>query len=237
MKIQKLVGLALLGLVALAPKATEAGVITYSAMPIGPALTEIGTPMGPVPWAFQQFNPAMGVLQSVTIDIFASMVTDLTATNAVDAGSNANGDVSTRLRIYVQDPGLNLFAGAGGGATIQNSWGDFAYSLTPGSSVSSGPLNSSASSSQNYTSGAVLSEFTGLSDMFLFVYTNTATTNTNSGGNFTASQATMASLMGNVTYNFNDPLPPAPVPEPASMFLLGSGAVALVRMRRKQRAQ
>jgi len=233
----KLAGLALVGLTALAPAAAEAGVISYNAATIGPSLTELGTVGTPLQWAFQQFNPALGTLLSVALDIDVEMETSLTASNDPLAGSNAVGDVSTRLRIFVQDPGLNLFAGGSGGSTLQRTWGEFAYNLAPGASVNSGSLTTTANSNNLYTSAPVLAEFTGLVDMVLNVYTSTATVNTNSGGNFTASQSTFATLNGTVTYTYEDAPDPAPIPEPTSMFLLGSGALALVRMRRKQRSQ
>ncbi len=226
MMMKKLVGLALLGLVTLAPKATEAGTITYSASTIGPTLTELNQG-----WSFQQFDSNLGILTSVQLQIGADLSTSLVVSNL--AGSASTGSVFTSFDLFVDDPG-SLFSND---PFISAFSAPAGYSLSPGQTSS--PINRTFAGSYDNTfnSGGVLAEFTGPGSISLFISTFTQSFLANSGGNTAASQTTFATLNGNVIYTYDDPLPPAPVPEPASMFLLGSGAVALVRMRRKQRAQ
>ena len=237
---KSLAGLALVGLTAMAPAAADASVISYNAVPtIGPLLTDFA-----LPWAFQKFDQTLGTLQSVRLELDVDMTTDITVTNN-SSGANpagpSNGDVDTRLRIFLQDPGINLAGGAGpGGGLVNNVFGAFNFSgLTTGSSVSSGVVTDSVSTNNLYVAPVILGEFSafGLDYMFLNVSTLTSTVLSFTGGNISTSQSTFATLNGTVTYTYEDAPPPAPVPEPTSMFLLGSGAVALVRMRRKQRAQ
>ena len=56
-----------------------------------------------------QFNPSIGVLQSVEIDITSNMSTDLLIVN--NDTSNSSGTAHTQLQIYVQDSGNNLNGG------------------------------------------------------------------------------------------------------------------------------
>jgi hypothetical protein len=79
-----------------------------------------------------------------------------------------------------------------------------------------------------YTSGAILTEFTGGGNIGLNASTFTQTTLSNTGGNTTSSQVTDAGLTGTVTYTYTA------VPEPSTFGLLALGLSALPLLRRQR---
>jgi len=214
----------LLGLFAAAvillPGIANAGTINLSyitSTPIGSTGTDwTGT------LAFQKFDPALGTLNSVTIDLSGSMSTQLTVTN--DGSSSSDGSAKTELQITVQDVGNNLTAPA---VDVFSPIFDFSP-LAVNETKISGWLTKTYSSSDLYTTAAVLSEFTGASgNTVLDASTLTTTWLSFTGGNILASQVTNASLTGTVTYNYT--------PEPATMAMLGFGALSLAARRRRGR--
>lgn len=243
----RLAGLALVGLAALAPASAEASFVSYNALQIGPSLTDFAQP-----WAFQKFDQTLGSLLSVRLELDVDLTTDITVTNnssGLNPAAPSDGSVDTKVKIYLQDAGLNLVGGTSplGPGLVNNTFGTLAvpafefFGLGTGQTLSSGVLFDSVQTNNLYMAPAVLGEFStvGLGFMNLDVTTLTSTILSFAGGNVVASQSTFGTLNGKVTYEYLD-VPPPPiseVPEPTSMFLLGSGAVALVRMRRKQQAK
>jgi hypothetical protein len=204
--------------VVLLPGVASAYVISYTtSTPIGSTLTDwTGT------LAFQKFNPSFGTLNSVTIGLSGSLSTVLTITN--NSGESSSGTGKTEVQMTVQDAGSNLI----NTPQIDLFSPDYSYSLGAGGSTTSGTLTKNGTSSDLYTAAAVLSEFTGASgNTVLNASTFTQTWLTNTGGNTFASQVTNASLTGTVTYDY--------VPEPATMAMLGLGALGLAARRRRSR--
>jgi len=188
-----------------------------------------------------QFNPSIGILQSVEIDINSAMSTDLQIVNGDT--SISKGSAHTQLQIFVQDPGNNLnggvfstgagtlayCAGAGGGSP--SCIGGFGYTLGAGQSQDSGAITSASSQDYTYTLAAILSEFTGTGSFNLHTNTLTGTTITNTGGNTTATQSTFANITGQVIYTYN-----SSAPEPATLFLMGSALVGVGVLRKRFKA-
>ncbi len=110
--------------------------------------------------AFQQFDPSLGTLVKVTIDLSASMDTVLTITN--DSDTPSSGTAETELQISVQDAGLNLIT-----PQIDMFSAQWSYNLGANDSTTSGLLTKTGTSSNDYTSAAVFTEFTGLGTVVL----------------------------------------------------------------------
>lgn len=168
--------------------------------------------------AFPKFNPTMGILESVQIDLSGTMQSTLTVTN--NASSASNGRANTHFLLIGQDVGGNL------NAPVDTMGPSFNYNLTPGGSLVSGLLTRNFSSSDVYTAPVVLAEFTGVGNLSLDASTFTETALFNSGGNTDASQVTFASATGTVKYSYR-------VPEPAALALLLLGGMLVIARRRR----
>ena len=198
----------------------------------GPLSTTIPVPLTLTDWTsglpFPQFNPSLGTLLSVTLDLSSTFNTTLTVTN--EASSSSNGSARTEVQLTVQDSGSNLTAPA-----IDLLSTSFAYSLAPGDSITSGLLTQSGSSNNLYTLPVVLAEFTGAGSIDLHpAFTTTSTLIVSSGGNTSAAQVTDASLTGSVTYTYTT----TSTPEPSTLVIwLGIGALGLLAYGRTRRSE
>jgi len=173
--------------------------------------------------SFQQFDPALGTLTAVTLDLSGSMSTVISANN-VDGSNTSSGTANAEVQFSVQDSGLDL-------AVPQLSLvsPNFTYSLLPGQSISSGTLSQTGTSSDTYTSLPVLKEFTSLvpgdpGSNSLSASTFTLALIAVHGGNTFPTQATSAALTGSVTYDYI----PVAVPEPSTFALLGAGVAGIL---------
>jgi len=198
--------------------ATTLGPITTST-PISATLTDWSETPDTTSLAFAKFNPALGTLTKVTLELSGVMNTEISVTNIGDSPSN--GSASTHLRMYVKYSGLGLgepqintysdpleFTNLAVGATVTGTFDDIElYAL------------------KNYTSSTILSAFTGSSDIVLDADTLTETTLSWTGGNVSGHQTTDASLTGTVTYTYI-------IPEPATIGLLSLGGLTLFRKKK-----
>jgi hypothetical protein len=191
----------------------------------GPFATTTPIPLTLTDWtsslAFPQFNPSLGTLLSVQLDLSGSFQTLITVTNT--SNSSSSGTAKTEVMFTVQDAGNNLIA-----PEIDILSPSFAYSLPPSGFATSGLLIKNGSSSDLYTLPAVLAEFTGVGSVVLPASTFTQTLLANTGGNTFAGQSTNASLTGTVTYTYE-------VPEPGTLLLAGISALGLVTCGRTRR--
>jgi hypothetical protein len=216
----------LLGIYALAVGAGLAGLFwspSAQAAILGPENTTTPIPLTRTDWtsslAFPQFDPSLGTLLSVELDLSGSLQTTITITNT--SLSPSSGTASTNSQMTVQDGGSNLVA-----PELNLLSPGYGYSLGGGDSVTSGLLTASGTSSNLYTLPAVLTEFTGVGSFVLPASTFTQTFLANTGGNTNASQVTSDSLTGSVTYTYS-------VPEPASLSLFVVALPFLAARRRR----
>ena len=218
-----------LGLMALCIACTIS-TLRVEASTIGPLTTTTPISFTLSDWTssltFQQFNPSFGTLQSVQINLSASMQTIITVTNDSET-SSSSGTARTEVMVTVQDGGNNLTA-----PEIDFLSPLFSYSLAPGAATTSGLLTTTATSSDTYALLAILSEFTGTGSIQLPALTFTQTLLANTGGNTTSSQATDASLTGTVLYTYDES---SPVPEPGTLALFGIGVLGLLAYGRARR--
>jgi hypothetical protein len=173
--------------------------------------------------AFAKFNSALGTLNAVQLDLNGSLNTVITVTN--DSLAPSSGTAKTELQVTVQDGGGNLIV-----PELDLNSPLYSYSLAGGGSVTSGTLTKTGTSSDQYTSAAVLAEFNGPGTIVLPASTFTQTWLTNTGGNTFASQVTHASLTGTVTYFYTS------VPEPMSVLSLASMLLPVGLKLRRRRA-
>jgi hypothetical protein len=210
-----------------------------------------------VPLNFTDFNPSLGTLTGVTIDLTATIDTYFTLHGV--AGNNA----MVTLPIYSDYPGTtnnlpfsltvtdsnNRISGGPQITTVLNPvaslGGDFTYKFTTSgigpyvrwrgiigssSSVSTPTLTTTAYSKSSYTDSALLSELTGSGVTPLFVATSTFTSGSFYGGGTPGSgggQTTHAGLVGTITYNYT------PVPITGAILLFTPGLAGLAVMRRR----
>ncbi len=164
--------------------------------------------------AFQKFDPSLGTLNSVTLNLTGYMETTITVSSTAYAG----GWAKTSVELSVQDSGGNLNV-----PEITLISPAFNFTNLNGTVVS-GLLTKSGSSSDTYTSAAVRFEFTGTGNILLDAGTFVETLASFTSGNATIGQVTSASLTGSVTYDYT-------VPEPATVSLLCLGTFALLKRK------
>ena len=191
---------------------------------LGPNTTSTPIPLTtPVDWnkslEFSQFNPALGTLISVELNLSTTLSTTLTITNA--SATISSSTAFTELQITVQDVGGNLSVSNQPQLDVLSP--NFAYNLAGDSSITSGPLTNTGVFSKTFTQSSLLSEFAGSGSVTLNASTFTLAYTSDATGATSASQSTEASLTGNVIYNYD----PTSTPEPSAFALLLVGLSVL----------
>ena len=203
--------------------AFNALVLQAEAATSGPFTTSTPIPLTSTDWlgtlGFPKFNPSLGTLISVQLDLDGALSTVLTVQN--NSGTPSSGTVKTEVQLSVQDGGSNLTT-----PQLDLLSPNFAYSLAPSASATSGTLTKSGTSSDTYFLPAVLAEFTGPGTITLNASSFTQTLLSNTGGNTAANQVTSALLTGSVLYNYNS------VPEPCAAALASFGLLLVAGYRR-----
>jgi hypothetical protein len=174
------------------------------------------------PLSFQQFNPSLGTLEMVQLDLSMTANTVLSASNNSDC--SASGHIDTHIQMAIQDE-VGNFTDSGIDLIIPT----FYYNLTANQSMTPNTIIKSDSSSGQYTAGDVLSEFTGSGEVMLVAGTFTESSFSYTGCNAHVGQLTYSQLNGTVTYSYA-----AEAPEPATVVLLAFGALALLKRKNRE---
>jgi hypothetical protein len=170
--------------------------------------------------SFQQFNPVLGILTNVQLDLSGSVNATLSVNNGSQNASLVKANIDTQ--IIVQDAGNNLASPA-----IDLTVPTISHTVNGGDTWSSGILTKSDSSSNQYTAAGVLSEFTGIGSISLNAASLTETMLSYTGGNLDIDQLTYAQLNGSVTYTYNQN-----IPEPATIIFMSLGIVTFFRKKK-----
>jgi hypothetical protein len=204
--------------------------------------------LGCIPLSVQKFNPSLGTLTSVDIQLTWSGTTSIQVT--ATGGSPASGSTDTNIMLHLTDalnaPDSLIQSGFFGGISDQLNIGcldtgcyggipvflaSSFINLPSGDTTTLGPLTNSLTQHPTpFTSGAILSEFTGTGSLPIYAATESKTTITFSGGNGSSVQTTNVSVSGQVTYTYN----PTATPEPGTMSLLGASIAGLAVAFRKR---
>jgi hypothetical protein len=221
-----LVALALL----VAAPVAFANIVSYSGS-IAPELTNFPPP--PATGTVQQFNPSLGTLNSVQITLAGGGMTDLTVSAIDPASPTVFTALFTDLALELTDPSDADVA------TLENmSGGPSVSPLHPITVVFGSPYDSGvdtlAGLAGSQTLNSNLSSFIGLGDVTFDLAGAANTTESFTGGDFTAGQTTNAGAEITVTYDYSTgPV----VPEPGTLSLFGTGLLGLAGMLRRKFAK
>ena len=225
-----------IGCIVGAGSASAASYTVNDLVNISLAPTELnGTPLN-----FTKFNSSLGTLTGIQITLAEDFNTQITVSNAANAGANAAGSASTEMVLGFQDlmgytpvsAKLTVTNNIGAGAIDTTSNKQSYSNLAPGASTTLTGFNQTNGSYNTglLTTGGLLTEFsTGTGTAQLNLSTFTTTNLTNTGGNAGASQNTLVDATGTVTYYYA----PLVIPEPMSIVLLGSSLLGFGLLRRR----
>ncbi|WP_374265532.1 choice-of-anchor E domain-containing protein [Zoogloea sp.] len=181
-----------------------------------------------------QFDPTLGTLNSVKIELSGDIVQTLKAENTGNTADTLTPIAGANLLFRHGTTTLQTLALSNAGAAFSATAFDGTSDFSGTSGTDFGSLTAAGSlPAFTYTSAADLAAFIGTGNLGAFnVRAEGNGTIDSANGNLDSSIKTQARYNLTLTYDYTAPV--TPIPEPTSMALVGLGALGLAAARRRK---